>query len=307
LKEHTHTLIERAAKDLSNAKGFVRDDPASAAVYAQQCAEKSVKAVAYELGNYRSPKQFDRMAAKWGHDSALVCLSILKGLGEEIWQTLGFKELVAKQKATSPKNPLATVGVVVGQYFIETYEKFLRDIEESPYKKNEGYWFKSLDPGLKPHPSVSDNLARAVKDDEERLDMSFKSIFGLLGVLDDKTTRALDNIEKQGNWLKMFDILETRFRELGDKADALIISRQKGLFERLFGPDLALVTWLDDVVPWLPYLDSHSIEGGGKYADAKHAKIYESRKDGIANLVMKAEMIHNETLVMLKAFDKRST
>jgi hypothetical protein len=306
LKEHTQTLLTRAEKDLVNAKLVFPNDPAGAASAAQQCAEKSVKAVAFELGDYIDADRFNAIAAKdWGHDSALVCMAILKARGERAWQVLGVEKVVAKNRKQRRGNPMADIAYIIGKNFIIAYEDAIKRLETSPFKVDGSYWMKSLDPKLKPSPVVVKSLAEGLGQDSEDMDMSMWAVFSMLG-LSSESLETFDSRVENAKWSEAFEAIAAGLRARGLKKEAKTVTDQFSELEDAFGPGLGLVHWLKAVLPWLPYLDAHAKEAVARYADAKHAEVYESHREGVHNLIEKSSMIHEETVALLEAFETKT-
>ncbi len=62
MKEYTGTLLSLAKGDLELAEFAFARSPNQVAFHAQQCVEKSVKAVAYELGQFKKESEFRPIA-----------------------------------------------------------------------------------------------------------------------------------------------------------------------------------------------------------------------------------------------------
>ena len=296
----------RARKDRENAERYLLSDPASAASNAQQCAEKSVKAAAFELCEFKE-KEFVKISSdEWGHNSMLAIMAILKSRAQRALDQSNIRDVVTSGIKDPTKSVPALVTALIGQTFLESYTKTIEHLGKDPFAKDGGYWIKSLDPNIKPKLKPDDKWIEAAQPEVTKIETSMALTYGLLG-LNPGDIPGLDSLGEKP--IQGLERLRRTVSESGAVAkDEIIKGIDDGIkqLRRTFGPKLEMVDWLESVVPWLPLLDSHAIKGAGRYAVSKQAKMYETHVAGVRNLVSKAAMIYDKTVEMLGAFERRS-
>src|SRR5437867_11620070 len=95
MKERTSVLFELAEQDLKFATEILFVAPNMAAVHAQECAEKSLKAVLWELSDI----QDDELRGKIGHDSIRAVTKVLGQTIIDVSRRSGYDHLESKLRS----------------------------------------------------------------------------------------------------------------------------------------------------------------------------------------------------------------
>lgn len=157
MKEYTTTLISLARDDLSLAQSAIVGQPHLAAFHAQQCAEKAIKAVAYELGPFESEAQFRPMAKQVGHNSMIACLqvvgtAIITAMKMAHEEQVRVKIEAGAKLGRSQRTLSSTVGWAsrraLKRFFDSEFKKLNVEVKQKHRRK--GAWAKSLDPSYDP-------------------------------------------------------------------------------------------------------------------------------------------------------------
>jgi HEPN domain-containing protein len=298
MKGQTSVLLDIAKSDLDLAKKALPDDPANAAFHAQQCSEKAVKAVAFELGPYEDAKDFERIAKKLGHDSTRACFAVIRTIIVRQEEGSGLEEELTNLKRLKEEgNQDALLAYGLGMLFKIGLQKVLEPLDRSPVENTENYWIRSLDPSLAPRPTISEKWKMDLAEGMNEVEDVWKIMAAFLGIENSKADELFDSSTDISQELRMFEQMEEilRSRDMIDAANQVQVTRVK--IGRLLGPNYEFVSWLGLVVSWTRYLDAHAEKG--RYQDAVQRKTYREHVSGVQNLVGKAEDILEQTRLII--------
>ena len=136
MKERTSTLFELAKMDLKIANDLVEKMPNLAAFHAQQCAEKSLKALVWELNDTEDE---DELRARIKHDSIRAVTKVVSQMIRRAMRRSGYYGVEAKlrkQKETQAGRLAFLLYLAASATFDDIFELF----DRMPISKNKDYW-----------------------------------------------------------------------------------------------------------------------------------------------------------------------
>lgn len=296
MKGHTSVLLDIAKSDLDLARKALPDDPANAAFHAQQCSEKAVKAMAFELGHYKEAKDFDCIARKLGHSSTRACFDIFREMIEREKSDFE-KELAGFRIQVEKGDKGAQVAWVLGNWFEAFLQQILEVLKSSPVEDTEENWIKSLDPDVVPKPEATKKFKTDLAKGISNMAVLGKTVAPLLavflGIDDSEAIQLFDTSTGVSQKLKICERVELALRDRGMTDEATRLQAARTRMGRLLGPDHEFVTWLSLVGGYAYYLDLHAVRG--RYQDAVQRKAYREHVDGIRTWACRAEQILKQT------------
>jgi HEPN domain-containing protein len=297
MKGHTSVLLDIAKSDLDLAKKALPDDPANAAFHAQQCSEKAVKAMAFELGPYKEAKDFDPMVRrKLRHDSTYVCSDMLRIMIE--CEISDFEKELARLKLSKEEgNPGAQIAYVLGMSFKLGLQQILKALESSPVEDTEDNWIRSLDPNLIPKPEITRKFKADFAEGMSNMESVGKTmapfLVAVFGIEKSVADQLLDPSTDISQMLNISEQFEQVLRGRGMIDEASQIQAVRTRMAHLLGPNHEFVSWLTLVGDWTYYLDLNAVRG--RYQDAVQRKAYREHVDGVRTWVCRAGQILKQT------------
>jgi HEPN domain-containing protein len=296
MKERTRSLFELAEADLKVANDNIDALPHIAAFHAQQCAEKALKAMVWELSDAVDE---DELRARIKHDSIRAVTKVLTQAIKESMRRSDLSSIerrLRKQKDTA-NGRLALLLYLAGMTSIDNIFQLF---ETMPFSKSQDYWGKSLDANLKPDPTFNKEwMAQLEKADE------FSTILTnfFMSTMDGNSTTSLGdgNTTDRAKWAQQW--LEKRsedFTSKGLKSEAESAKRALREFERLAGTDSPFIDWMKLVIFWTPYLDAHAVRS--RYVPSNEMKKYLKHRNGVRNLVAVSKQVLEQSRSVLVAF-----
>lgn len=274
MKEYSKTLLLGTRNDLTVAEKILADSPNLAAFHSQQCAEKALKSLVFEFGDYKNEDEF---GIEIGHDSIRAVTSTLRNI----------LNLMHNKMDSEVKKKL-------NRKFLDEYMLLITPIREEmsnlltipPIEKVSGkYWDESLDPKLEPKLVISKNWS--VKSDSHRqlLDAKWKDVMSRAGINIPEVVNLLDPRQNLLKKIKDLDLIINKLRSIGQHklADGFV------KFKSLIGPDLELAHLLELAIKWGPYLDAHAVRA--RYPGSEDLKKYQNSLPAVENLVKKSREI----------------
>ena len=291
MKDRTRTLFQLAKMDLKTALNLLDEMPSQAAFHAQQCAEKALKAIVWELNDTENE---DELRARIKHDSIKAVTKVMSQMIRRSMRRSGFQGLegrLRKQGNTEAGKLALLLYLASSAAFDDVFELF----NQLPISKQKDYWSESLDSHLQPDPSFDQKWATQLRRSGEFMDLLMEFLFTTMNVKDAgklsdvasdparlqrALKTALDATTKSG--------LEDRAKGLSTAIDAV---------NRLTNPDASFVKWGKNVMFWAPYLDAHAVRG--RYPTSKDLRKYAKNKEAVRNLVAKAKEIMEDSEAIL--------
>jgi len=294
MKGHTLVLLDIAKSDIELAKKALPDDPANAAFHAQQCSEKAVKAVAFELGDYNNASDFDMIGKMLGHNSTRTCLALIGIIAKRLWKESRLDQNLTHLRSmwTERKDKETALAYLLAKQAHSLSVEMQKTLVSYPKRLSKAYWFDSLDPGMIPkplrHKRLSGRITEEMEDIQEMLDVGAL----LLGPGTSDIHRLFDSpvdLSPQGR--EAIERAAAALRKLGKTEVAAQLEAMVSATEYLFRPEF--ISWYTLVVSWARYLDAHAEKG--RYQDGVQRKMYREHVSGVQNLVGKAEQILEQT------------
>jgi|GEM_PF-3688512 len=296
MKQHTSILLDTATRDLGRAKKDLPDDPANAASQAQQCSEKAVKAVVFELGDYEDAVDFDKIGRMYGHDSTRACLAVIRTIIVRLWKESGFEQTQAHFRSMMKKGDKgAALAYLLASQAQGSFSKMLSALDDSRTELSEKYWYDSLDPNLSPRPALNQKWSTKATEGMEMGQETWNIAIMFLGLEESEAHRLFD---PSTDLSKLPRIVERIAEDMQNRGMAKAANQfRAGIpkIVRFIGPEF--ISWLKLVITWTPYLDVHAEKG--RYYDAAHLEAYRTHLPGVRNLVSKAEEILKQTRTII--------
>jgi HEPN domain-containing protein len=291
MKERTQILFQLAEMDLKIAYVILEEMPNQAAFHAQQCAEKSLKAVVWELNETEDE---DELRSRIKHESIRAVTQVISLMMRRTMRESGYQDLegkLLKQKNTESGKLTLLLYLASSAALDNVFELFHR----MPISKEKDYWGESLEANLQPDPSFDERWARQIRNAGEFMDLLVDFLFSTMNV---KAAGKLSEVAL--NPAPLQHVLQTAVNDLvarGQKDQANALTRAIGVVERLTGQDASFVEWGKLVIFWAPYLDAHAVRG--RYPTGKEMKQYMKKKDGVRNLVEISKKIMEQSKAVL--------
>jgi hypothetical protein len=293
LKEYAGTLISLAKGDLELAEFACDISPNQAAFHAQQCVEKSVKAVAFELGQFKSEGEFRPIAKLAGHNSLYSCLqvvkaSILKSIAMAHKEQDRVKEEAGKKFGWNQKALSASIGWASRRALAHFFDSEFGKLEKKAKRKRnkKGLWARTLNPEFDP---ANENKGGT----EVKISLPLRPFIWLykwsmrhMGVKG-KSIHQFDDLSTMPeNPTEFIDGLLEELRTKGNKDVIQTIENTRSLIVQAVGPKGEMLHWTEQVTLWSAAFDTHAVIG--RYPTTKQLLVYMSHKEGVRNLVSKA-------------------
>jgi len=293
-------LVETATKDLETARKALPDDPPTAAYHAQQCAEKAVKAAAFELGPFGDAKQFEPIAKSIGHDSTKACLRVIRDFIVKAWRESEFEHDHATYRRMMRRGDRkAAIAYQLGEKYKLAYRMLLQLFDKPAVVLDDKIWQQSLDPLLEPEAQVKKEWEKEADQVHDISDEVWKSLVKALRIDAPRASQLMDRSRGSEEKLAILDeIIEERQGKGLTYQVARLKSAQTKL-QRIIGPRTGFEAWLILVISWAAFLDAH--EQWGRYYDAAHLEGYKAHVDGAKHLVDKSEEILGLTKDLLES------
>jgi HEPN domain-containing protein len=291
VKDRTLTLFHLAEMDFKTAQSLVEEIPSQAAFHAQQCAEKSLKEVVWELNETEDE---DELRARIKHDSIKAVTRVMSQMIRRSMRRSGYQGLegrLRKQGNTEAGKLALLLYLASSAAFDDVFELF----DRLPISKTKDYWGESLDSNLQPDPSFDQKWANQLRRAGEFMDLLMEFLFSTMNV---KGAGKLSEVAS--NPARLQHALQTALNDMtqkgqGDQAKAL--STAMDVVNRLTNQDASFIQWGKNVMFWAPYLDAHAVRG--RYPTSKELKKYMKKKEGVSNLVAKSKEIMDQSKAIL--------
>ncbi len=291
MKDRTRTLFQLAEMDLNVANRVLEEMPNQAAFHAQQCAEKSLKAVVWELNEAEDE---DELRARIKHDSIKAVTRVMSQMIRKSMRRSGYQGLegrLRKQGDTEAGKLALLLYLASSAAFDDVFDLF----DRLPISKKKDYWGEGLDGNLQPDPSFDQKWASQLRRSGEFMDLLMGFLFSTMNVKD-----AGKLSEVASNPIRLQQALNSAMIEMTEKKQedqAKALSTALDVVNRLTNQDASFVQWGKNVMFWAPYLDAHAVRG--RYPTSKELKKYTKKKDGVRNLVMKSKEIMDQSKAIL--------
>jgi HEPN domain-containing protein len=293
VKERTRSLFDLAEADLKVAIDNIDPFPHIAAFHAQQCAEKALKAMVWELSHVNDE---DELRARIKHDSIRAITKVLTQAIKESMRRSDFDSIerrLRKQKDTAG----GRLALLLYLAAITSFDNVFQLFDSMPFSKNQDYWGEGLDANGKPDPTFN-------KEWMARLDKAgdFTKILTdfLISTTSGNSTTPPDelNAADRAKWAKEWlQKTSSDFTSKGLKSEAESAQRAIRELDRLTSPDSSFIDWMKLVIFWAPYLDAHAISA--RYAPVKEIKKYQKHQSGVKNLVNVSKQVLEQSKSVL--------
>lgn len=295
MKERTRSLFDLAEADLKVANDNIDALPHLAAFHAQQCAEKALKAMVWELSRVINE---DELRARIKHDSIRAVTKVLTQAIKESMNRSDFDSIerrLRKQKDTAGGRFALLLFLAAMTSFDSLFQLF----ETMPFSKDQDYWGKSLDANLRPDPTFNKEwmtqLEKAGEFSKILTDFLISTTSGS-STTPPAELNAVDRAQWAKEWLKK---TSSDFSAKGLKSEAESAQRAIRELERLTNPDSSFIDWMKLVIFWAPYLDAHAMRA--RYAPSNELRKYQKHRSGVRNLVDISKQVLDQSKSVLIA------
>jgi hypothetical protein len=284
-------LFELARNDLKVASSLTETMPNQAAFHAQQCAEKALKAVVWELNDTEDE---DELRSRIRHDSVRA---VLKATASALRTSLRNSEFyriegtLRKQQDTQGGRLAMILYLAASTSFDQVFRLF----ETTPYSKTKDYWGDSLNAELQPDPLFKEVWARQMAQAGEFNNLLMEFLFSTMDVSGSPVV-----VDSKTNFSALKESLQAASQDLATQgkqkeADATSVALEK--ISKLTDPNASLVEWMRLAIFWAPYLDAHAVRA--RYPTRKELTKYLRSREGVRNLVNKSGEILQQSKAIL--------
>lgn len=298
-KKRTTQLFALARQDLDVGRQVLDNFPNIAAFHAQQCAEKSLKAILVELSDVQSEEE---IRPRIRHNSIMAVLGVLGQIVRDVAKRSGLPGLESTlRSARNDKKSGSQLAWLLYFAFTSAYSDFFTLFQSPPIAITKEVWAKSLDPQLVPDPSVDPVWKRKSETLEETIGAAWDVMWSSLGIESGPTFAKMTSNPSDAK----FD-LERMARELELKGHGDIAESARRAIENIdamLKPGQKTLPWIKLVIGWAPYLDSHAV--WPRYSNEEESRFYRSHKEGVRNLLQKAQEIMDATKGTMADFSSR--
>lgn len=298
MKAYTYTLLTVAESDLRTAELAVGKWPNQAAFHAQQCAEKSIKAAAFEFGEYKTPSDFEPIGKKVGHKSTAACVLVIRaGVDKGLKDAIDVQRQAMDEAREKGQSRMAGVVLrVVAWYSRQTVSHFAEvavdklfvDIEKGGINRR-NYWRQSLNPDVDPGASNELSVGKPRIPYRTRLLLRIYRLSARGAGVKNDLPFDLPPTKDPKDMLRSLDNIASDFNSRGMKNVADGIERTKEMLLRTVGANFELFEWVNMVRDWTPYLDTHvSI---ARYPRGAQLDRYNASRPGVENLMLRSKLI----------------
>jgi len=291
LKDRTQTLFELAGNDLKVASSLIETMPNQAAFHAQQCAEKALKALVWELNDTEDE---DELRSRIRHDSVRA---VFKATAAAIRTSLRNSEFY-RTEGTLRKHQDTQGGRLAMLLYLAastSFDEVFRLFETAPFSKTKDYWGDSLKAELQPDPLFKKVWAGQMTRASEFNDLLMAFLFSSL-----EPNSSPLVVDSRTDYSALKQSLQEASQDLatrGKQKEADAASRALEKVNKLTDPNASLVQWMKLVIFWAPYLDAHAVRA--RYPTRKELTKYLRSREGVRNLVNKSGEILRQSKIIL--------
>ncbi len=284
-------LFELAENDLKVASSLIETMPNQAAFHAQQCAEKALKAVVWELNDTEDE---DELRSRIRHDSVRAVLRVTASAIRTTLRNSEFYRVegtLRKQQDTQGGRLAMILYLAVSTSFDEIFRLF----EATPYSKTKDYWGDSLKAELQPDPLFKEVWARQIARAGEFNNLLMEFLFSTMDLRGSPVV-----VDSKTDFSALKQSLQAASQDLatrGKQKEADAASRAFEKVSKLTNPNASLVQWMRLAIFWAPYLDAHVVRA--RYPTRKELTKYLRSREGVRNLVNKSGEILQQSKAIL--------
>jgi len=299
MKERTRNLFELAENDLKVATDTVEAMPNVAAFHAQQCEEKALKAMVWELSKEIDE---DQLRAKIKHDSIRAVTRVLAHALKDTMSRSGFFAMegkLRKQRGTAG----GSLALLIYLSASSMFENVFALMEKMPISKEQDYWGKSLETSLKPDPTFNREWLKQLDKAGEFTNILLEFLTTIAG---DSPIAPLEGrspeerADAARSWLEK---TAADLRAKDRKTEAISVERAILELNRWTNPDSSFLEWMKLVIFWTPYLDAHAIRA--RYAPPNELRKYHKHRAGVKNLISVSKQVLEQSKSVLGVFSQQ--
>jgi len=304
LKDYTQTLLSLAEIDSKMADLAMPTWPHQAAFHAQQCAEKSIKAAAFEFGPFESEPQFRPIAKKKiGHASTVACMEVMRvSIKAALNGAYAEQDRVHDDAA---KRGLASLAAYKSTKFISRrivggiLKDFDKTMREYSKRRDRKYWKKSFTETFVDPSGPVTKLPEKLPLSQKALLWVFRKSGKSVGI--DEATSSL--FKEGADWGNMdFSFLDDwakSLRSSGRDDIAVTAERTRDLVNGVIGPTREMFSWIQLVLRTVPFTDAHAVIA--RYPSEAQLERYRANVEGVERLVTRSKLVLSETRKLVNA------
>jgi HEPN domain-containing protein len=292
MKERTRNYFELAESDLTVANENVESKPNIAAFHAQQCAEKALKAMVWELSDIEDE---DELISKIKHDSIRAVNKVLTQAVKDSMQGSGYYSLGSKlrKQKDAPGGSLALLIYLASSM---SFEKVFQLFERMTISKDQDYWGRSLDANLKPDPTFNKQWMNELDTAGEFTNalLDFLTFAAREPISPFSEVGATERVKSLKVWLEK---TAQDFASKGQRGEAESARKALRQLDKFANPDSPFIEWMKLVIFSAPYLDAHAVRA--RYATSKELRKYQKYRNGVRNLVSISKQVLDQSKSVL--------